>query len=185
MIFSLDPALFFWILCCHLSIFIHRRRQKNPNPHGSGFGGDKGSRTPDLLNAIQALSQLSYTPKGRVYYSILVPVCQYLFANFLPLSADFFQIYGIRFFCRIYFCRQIDPWAASLWCGALFLLAQPILPRCCRRSFTRLDTTSKSLVRIVSMPISKYRWASSGSSAQNTVQISPFSWALSTMALSK
>ena len=26
------------------------------------FGGDKGSRTPDLLNAIQALSQLSYTP---------------------------------------------------------------------------------------------------------------------------
>ena len=26
-------------------------------------GGDKGSRTPDLLNAIQALSQLSYTPK--------------------------------------------------------------------------------------------------------------------------
>ena len=28
------------------------------------FGGAKGSRTPDLLNAIQALSQLSYGP-GR------------------------------------------------------------------------------------------------------------------------
>ncbi len=27
------------------------------------FGGDKEDRTPDLLNAIQALSQLSYTPK--------------------------------------------------------------------------------------------------------------------------
>ncbi len=26
------------------------------------FGGDEGSRTPDLLNAIQALSQLSYIP---------------------------------------------------------------------------------------------------------------------------
>ena len=26
------------------------------------FGGDEGSRTPGLLNAIQALSQLSYTP---------------------------------------------------------------------------------------------------------------------------
>ena len=26
-------------------------------------GGDKGSRTPDLLNAIQALYQLSYTPE--------------------------------------------------------------------------------------------------------------------------
>lgn len=27
-----------------------------------GFGGDEGDRTPDLLNAIQALSQLSYAP---------------------------------------------------------------------------------------------------------------------------
>ena len=27
------------------------------------FGGDKRDRTADLLNAIQALSQLSYTPK--------------------------------------------------------------------------------------------------------------------------
>ena len=26
------------------------------------FYGDKGDRTPDLLNAIQALSQLSYAP---------------------------------------------------------------------------------------------------------------------------
>ena len=26
------------------------------------FGGDEGNRTPDLLNAIQALSQLSYIP---------------------------------------------------------------------------------------------------------------------------
>ena len=28
------------------------------------FGGAKGGRTPDLLNAIQALSQLSYGPTG-------------------------------------------------------------------------------------------------------------------------
>ncbi len=27
-------------------------------------GGDEGNRTPDLLNAIQALSQLSYVPKA-------------------------------------------------------------------------------------------------------------------------
>ena len=27
------------------------------------FGGDKRDRTADLLNAIQALSQLSYTPR--------------------------------------------------------------------------------------------------------------------------
>ena len=29
---------------------------------GKFFGGDKRDRTADLLNAIQALSQLSYTP---------------------------------------------------------------------------------------------------------------------------
>ena len=28
------------------------------------LGGDKRDRTADLLNAIQALSQLSYTPKA-------------------------------------------------------------------------------------------------------------------------
>jgi len=28
-------------------------------------GGGKGSRTPDLLNAIQALYQLSYTPNNN------------------------------------------------------------------------------------------------------------------------
>ena len=26
------------------------------------FGGDEGDRTPDLMNAIHALSQLSYVP---------------------------------------------------------------------------------------------------------------------------
>ena len=30
---------------------------------GTFLGGDKRDRTADLLNAIQALSQLSYTPK--------------------------------------------------------------------------------------------------------------------------
>ena len=29
------------------------------------IGGDEGGRTPYLLNAIQALYQLSYTPKAR------------------------------------------------------------------------------------------------------------------------
>ncbi len=31
-------------------------------------GGDEGGRTPYLLNAIQALYQLSYTPKGILLY---------------------------------------------------------------------------------------------------------------------
>ena len=30
------------------------------------FGGDKEDRTPDLLHAMQALSQLSYAPKTKV-----------------------------------------------------------------------------------------------------------------------
>ena len=33
---------------------------------GFSLGGDKRDRTADLLNAIQALSQLSYTPKYAV-----------------------------------------------------------------------------------------------------------------------
>ena len=32
----------------------------------TGNGGAKGSRTPGLLNAIQALSQLSYSPISMV-----------------------------------------------------------------------------------------------------------------------
>jgi hypothetical protein len=44
-------------------------RQKNPQPKNSlGFkfgGGDKQDRTADLLHAMQALSQLSYTPTGK------------------------------------------------------------------------------------------------------------------------
>ena len=31
-------------------------------------GGDEGDRTPDLLTASQALSQLSYAPVTRKYY---------------------------------------------------------------------------------------------------------------------
>ena len=34
------------------------------------FGGDEGDRTPYLLNAIQALSQVSYTPTELLRYNI-------------------------------------------------------------------------------------------------------------------
>ena len=37
-------------------------RQENIRTINSGFGGARRSRTADLLNAIQALSQLSYGP---------------------------------------------------------------------------------------------------------------------------
>ena len=35
------------------------------------IGGDKRDRTADLLNAIQALSQLSYTPKCLIQFDCL------------------------------------------------------------------------------------------------------------------
>ena len=41
------------------------------------FGGDNRDRTDDLLNAIQALSQLSYIPKGWRYHKICRHFCQY------------------------------------------------------------------------------------------------------------
>ena len=59
------------------------------------FGGDKRDRTADLLNAIQALSQLSYTPifrrvrgvplSDRCYLIRKAFICQQLFQEFLFL----------------------------------------------------------------------------------------------------
>ena len=44
-------------------------------------GGDKRDRTADLLNAIQALSQLSYTPVNKRYYSRNRIECQAFFVR--------------------------------------------------------------------------------------------------------
>ena len=42
-------------------------------------GGDEGNRTPDLLTASQALSQLSYAPVTRRYYRGRLSLMQGLF----------------------------------------------------------------------------------------------------------
>lgn len=39
-------------------------KEKDLLEAGLGLGGDEGDRTPDLMNAIHALSQLSYIPKS-------------------------------------------------------------------------------------------------------------------------
>ena len=62
-------------------------------PFYTPFGGDKRDRTADLLNAIQALSQLSYTPifacafrTGRpneLYFNRAGGICQLFFPLFL------------------------------------------------------------------------------------------------------
>ena len=50
-------------------------------------GGDKRDRTADLLNAIQALSQLSYTPTGKVYFIRKRYECQERFCILAKKSA--------------------------------------------------------------------------------------------------
>ena len=44
-------------------IMVLRKRKSPERICVQDFGGDKRDRTADLLNAIQALSQLSYTPE--------------------------------------------------------------------------------------------------------------------------
>ena len=44
-------------------------------------GGDKGSRTPDLLNAIETLYQLSYIPKKENAH--MIPKCGDVCKRFL------------------------------------------------------------------------------------------------------
>ena len=53
----------------------------------SFHGGDKRDRTADLLNAIQALSQLSYTPTGKVYLIRKRHECQERFCILAKKSA--------------------------------------------------------------------------------------------------
>ena len=44
-------------------------------------GGDEGDRTPDLLTASQALSQLSYAPVTRSYYRGMFYLMQEVFVE--------------------------------------------------------------------------------------------------------
>ena len=56
--------------------------KKGPNLRWSLIqcsGGDEGDRTPDLLTASQALSQLSYAPVTRKYYRGRLSLMQGLF----------------------------------------------------------------------------------------------------------
>ena len=67
------------------------------------FGGDKRDRTADLLNAIQALSQLSYTPKficankQLLYYNIHA---EFVKGYFLFLNSESYCESWLYFFCR-------------------------------------------------------------------------------------
>ena len=49
-------------------VFWHEKGLRNSEGLYIHDGGDEGDRTPDLLTASQALSQLSYAPVTRRYY---------------------------------------------------------------------------------------------------------------------
>ena len=53
---------------CGTWCFGMKKGLRNPEGLCIHDGGDEGDRTPDLLTASQALSQLSYAPVTRRYY---------------------------------------------------------------------------------------------------------------------
>lgn len=80
------------------------REKKNTNSESlSEFvfficGGDEGGRTPYLLNAIQALYQLSYTPKAdnKRKYTIFTSFCQLHLNKWVKCFGTNFFVYLIH-----------------------------------------------------------------------------------------
>ena len=56
------------------------------------IGGDKRDRTADLLNAIQALSQLSYSPRSQILFrsadTMWMCICQGFLFSFSILAIE-------------------------------------------------------------------------------------------------
>ena len=62
----------------------------------SFYGGDEGGRTPYLLNAIQALYQVSYTPKCKWYFNLFHERCQSNLQYSCTTAYSFVSIIGLR-----------------------------------------------------------------------------------------
>ena len=77
-----------------------KKNTANQTVYGVIFcGGDKRDRTADLLNAIQALSQLSYTP---IFCFAAVSVRQLLYYNTIVSKVKgYFGIFLFFFFLKI------------------------------------------------------------------------------------
>ena len=54
----------FWPTFIIFSVYKNNHAAYKPRGYHILYGGDKEDRTPDLLHAMQALSQLSYTPEA-------------------------------------------------------------------------------------------------------------------------
>ena len=76
-------------------------KEKEPDGNRVRFfvsGGDEGGRTPYLLNAIQALYQLSYTPKAdnKRKYTIFTSFCQLHLNKWVKCFGTNFFVYLIH-----------------------------------------------------------------------------------------
>ena len=69
---------------CGAWCFGMKKGLRNPEDLCIHDGGDEGDRTPDLLTASQALSQLSYAPVTGSYYRGMFLVVQEVFWVDLP-----------------------------------------------------------------------------------------------------
>ena len=88
------------------------------------FGGDKRDRTADLLNAIQALSQLSYTPENAVIIAQFISECKHYFCFFQYFLHSSIQLHTALAFFRVsgYNCRANQFIPRFLWILFLQLL---------------------------------------------------------------
>src|SRR5687767_1040245 len=82
--------------------FKKRKGYLDRYPKLDHIGGDEGDRTPDLCNAIAALSQLSYVPKINTIRKMLGGKCrfdEFLLSVFrFPLSTFYLPLKtGFRF----------------------------------------------------------------------------------------
>ena len=89
-------------------VFWHEKGLRNTEGLCIHDGGDEGDRTPDLLTASQALSQLSYAPVTRRYYRGSLSLMQEVFwvdSRTYGFSWDGAKIITLR---AIIFARRPD-----------------------------------------------------------------------------
>ena len=76
-----------------------KRNSRSSKRSAVSFGGDEGDRTPYLLNAIQALSQVSYTPTGTKHIFNCAAVSRLLcnYSKFCTRCQPYFSIFSVHF----------------------------------------------------------------------------------------
>ena len=70
-----------WVWVCGSRCFGMKKDFRNSESLCIHDGGDEGDRTPDLLTASQALSQLSYAPVTGGYYRGRLSLMQEVFVE--------------------------------------------------------------------------------------------------------